>query len=64
MAAKLEDLEYFYGIDKLDRAFSDSAGRLAAMRETLVMSLIQDLDGGERWRYWVRSGPLLSRLTP
>jgi len=31
MAAKLEDLEYFYGIDKLDRAFSDSAGRLAAM---------------------------------
>lgn len=32
MAAKDEQLEYFYGVEQMDRAFSDTIGRIAAMR--------------------------------
>jgi hypothetical protein len=31
MPAKLHELEYFYGVTKLDRAFGDAAGQIAAM---------------------------------
>ena len=31
MAAKLHEMEYFYSVDQMDRAFGDTAGQLAAM---------------------------------
>src|SRR2546421_12503282 len=31
MAAKLHEMEYFFSIEQMDRAFGDTAGQLAAM---------------------------------
>src|SRR2546421_4973317 len=31
MAAKLHEMEYFYSVEQMDRAFGDTAGQLAAM---------------------------------